>query len=505
MEQVYKYKFQISIGLLIVLLFFALRLPNLTLQPIFADEAIYIRWAQVMRAEPTLRFLPLTDGKTPLFMWALMPILKFIPDPLLAGRLLSVATGFFTLLGVFLLARKVFGVKVALLASLLYAVTPYTVFFDRMALVDSMLASFTIWSIYFAVLLLEKMRLDLAMILGYLLGGALLTKTPAMVHLLILPISILGFKGRKNLVKLITLWIVAIGIAVILYNLLRLGPGFQMLSARNADYIFSPAQFAGRPLDPFIPHLRDIADWFPRLLTWPIIGFMVYGLWSMVKTKNRLAWVIFLWALIPAVILMAFLKTFTARYLLLSIPPLLVIAGYGIERISNFKMFFKLPLAGQISNKIVLMLLLLVATFPALLFDYQLIANPPPDNLPRAERSGYFEDWTAGYGFFEIAQFLKEKRKEGAVIVGTEGYFGTLPDGLQIYLDKEDIQVVPGRATISAELRAAARENQTFFVGNKRRVGGVVEHGKLLKEYKKTMPQDGKEQDAIVIYQVLSD
>ena len=490
MERVLKHKFQIAIGLLIILTFFGLRLPNLTLQPIFADEAIYIRWAQVMRAEPTLRFLPLTDGKTPLFMWVLMPVLKFIPDPLLAGRLLSVATGFLTLIGVFLLTRKVFGVKAGFFASLLYATTPYTVFFDRMALVDSMLASFTIWIIYFAILLNQKLRLDLAMILGYLLGGALLTKTPAMIHLLILPISILGFKkGRKNLVKIITLWIVAIGIAIIMYNLLRLAPSFHMLSARNADYIFSLTELTGRPLDPFIPHLRDIADWFPKLLTWPLLGLIVLSCLLMVKTGNRLGLLILLWALIPMLTLMAFLKTFTARYLFLSIPPLLILAGSGLDRVSQGKL-------------VISVILIFLVIFPALHFDYQLITNPPPDNLPKAERRGYFEDWTAGYNFKEISDFLNEKRKEGPVIVGTEGYFGTLPDGLQIYIDKADIQVVPGRATISAELKKAAVVNQTFFVGNKSRIGEVVEGGKFLKEYKKALPLDGRLQDAIVIYQV---
>ena len=52
-------------------------------QPIFGDEAIYIRWAQIMRAEPTLRFIPLSDGKQPLYMWAIIPLLKLISNPLL--------------------------------------------------------------------------------------------------------------------------------------------------------------------------------------------------------------------------------------------------------------------------------------------------------------------------------------------------------------------------------------------------------------------------------------
>ena len=162
----------------LVALYFILRLPNLTLQPIFADEAIYIRWAQVMRAEPTLRFLPLFDGKTPLFMWIMIPFLKFVQDPLLAGRLLSVVSGFFTLMGVFFLSKKVFNIRTAFWASLLYVITPYTVFFDRMALVDSMLSGFTIWVVYFAIWLVTSLRLDIAMILGYVLGGAILTKTP---------------------------------------------------------------------------------------------------------------------------------------------------------------------------------------------------------------------------------------------------------------------------------------------------------------------------------------
>src|SRR5579872_353447 len=84
----------------ILAVYFLARLPSLTLQPIFADEAIYIRWAQIAKAVPSLRFVSLQDGKTPLFMWAMAPFLAIFADPLLAGRLLSVVSGFFTLLGV---------------------------------------------------------------------------------------------------------------------------------------------------------------------------------------------------------------------------------------------------------------------------------------------------------------------------------------------------------------------------------------------------------------------
>src|SRR3972149_9189614 len=85
----------------VLLAAFALRAYNLNYLPIFGDEAIYIRWAQVMRAEPTLRFLPLSDGKQPLFMWVVIPFLKLISDPVFAGRFVSVLSGLATTAGGF--------------------------------------------------------------------------------------------------------------------------------------------------------------------------------------------------------------------------------------------------------------------------------------------------------------------------------------------------------------------------------------------------------------------
>ena len=507
MKVLINYKFEIILGILIVILYFTLRLPNLTLQPIFADEGIYIRWAQVMRAEPTLRFLPLSDGKTPLFMWSMIPLLKIFDDPLFAGRFLSVLTGFITLAGVFALSWKIFGKRVAFWSALIYAVVPYAVFFDRMALVDSMLSAFTIWSLFFAVWILKSQRLDLAMILGYLLGGALLTKTPAMVNLLILPLTILGFSFKKmqkyKLFKLLACWAVAVVIALTMYNLLRLGPEFHMLSSRNADYVFTLGELSGRPLDPFLPHLRDIADWFPKLITWPILGVMgvgvIYALFRVPQQAFRgpSPIVVLLWAVVPLLIQMAFLKTFTARYLLFSIPPLLILAGYGIE-----KSLEKLKNIKNIIVITVIIIIIVILPLP-LYFNYLLLTNPASAPLPKAERRGYLEDWTAGYGFKEISEYLIEKKKESPVVVGTEGYFGTLPDGLQIYLDKAEISVIGAQATISAKIRDAAKMNQIFFVANNK-MPHFLEKTEKIMEFPKAKPYDSNfPQGIVILYRVL--
>lgn len=102
-------KKELGLWLMISALYFVLRLPSLVLQPIFADEAIYIHWAQLMRAEPSLRFISMTDGKTPLFMWLMIPLFKLSSDPLMAGRLLSVLFGFLTVCGVTFLGWKFLG------------------------------------------------------------------------------------------------------------------------------------------------------------------------------------------------------------------------------------------------------------------------------------------------------------------------------------------------------------------------------------------------------------
>jgi 4-amino-4-deoxy-L-arabinose transferase-like glycosyltransferase len=243
------------LGLLGLLLIasFALRLPHLTLLPIFADEAIYIRWAQIMRAEPTLRFVSMMDGKTPLFMWVMIPFFKIFSDPLLAGRFLSVLSGLGTVSGVLFIGWFLFNKRVGFWAAFLVTITPFFIFFDRMALVDSMLCAFSVWSIALALILIKFPRWDLAMILGYLMGGALLTKTPGFFTVVTMPLTVLTFPFRKSgrqgrIIKLFLLWMVAIVITVGIYNILRLGPGFSNLNSRNQDYVLSPTSTSSTEL-----------------------------------------------------------------------------------------------------------------------------------------------------------------------------------------------------------------------------------------------------------------
>ena len=134
---------------------FITRVINLLNVPIFTDEAIYIRWAQIGLNDPAHRYISLTDGKQPLLTWLMYPFLKIFTDPLFAGRFVSVLSGVFASIGIYLLARQLFGKKTAILASIVYIISPFTIVYDRLALMDSLLASIGIWSLYLSVLLVK--------------------------------------------------------------------------------------------------------------------------------------------------------------------------------------------------------------------------------------------------------------------------------------------------------------------------------------------------------------
>ena len=156
------------------------RLIHLTIMPVFCDEAIYIRWSQIIKNIDTMRFIPMSDGKQPLFMWLMVPFFKFISDPLVAGRFISVLSGFGIIIALFCIyyffIEKNF--YRSLIPVIIYILLPFTFFFDRLSTADNLLSMFGIWSLLFSLLLAKHPRFDLSFILGIVLGLAWLTRSP---------------------------------------------------------------------------------------------------------------------------------------------------------------------------------------------------------------------------------------------------------------------------------------------------------------------------------------
>ena len=79
-------------------LYFVTRLIALTSLPVFADEAIYIRWAQLLNQDQAYLFFSINDGKPPLFIWLTALALNFGTNPLWQARLVSVMIGWLQLI-----------------------------------------------------------------------------------------------------------------------------------------------------------------------------------------------------------------------------------------------------------------------------------------------------------------------------------------------------------------------------------------------------------------------
>jgi 4-amino-4-deoxy-L-arabinose transferase-like glycosyltransferase len=483
-----KFRLPLLISLLALILFFSLRLVTLTRIPVFVDEAIYIRWSQIMRNEPSLRFLPLSDGKQPLFMWATMPALKFISDPLVAGRIVSLFAGLISLIGLSLLTFTLTASwPIASFAALIYAILPFTVFFDRLALADSLLAAFGVWSLVLGSWLIKKPRLDLAMILGFAIGFGLLTKTPAVFFYLWQPILFLFLHPPlrlRGLIKLLFYWTISIVISQGIYNILRLGPNFHLIGSRNQDYVFSLAEVLTHPTNPLIGNLKTSFSWLWFLFTPPL--FLV-GLFSLAGKFKKTAILLLLLSLFPLFSQGLIAKVYTSRYILFAVLPLVVPISLGLwevgERLRKHWLF-----------------LFIFLLWPVIL-SAVLVDRPQKANLPYDMRSGYLEEWTAGAGQTEIAAYLIDRSKQGEkAVVVTDGFFGTLPDGLQIYTAKyPTITVIGGSPSITALPQSLTDslldpKNTVYLVANASRVKlppAELARLDLISQYPKPTRSDG--------------
>lgn len=411
-----KYKKEIVLGVLIIVAYLVTRLVNLGIIPIFTDEAIYLRWSQIMAYDAGLRYLPLVDGKPPLFMWLTSFVMRLLPqiDVLLTGRLVSVVAGLGSLIGIYVVSYQLFhNKKISFFSSLFYLLSPFTFFYDRFGLADGLLAMFALWSLSLAIFLAQTARLDVAMILGLVIGFGLLTKSPALFFFLLLPLTIFIGKFRW---KLILLFLVVIVFAESIYSVLRLFPLFSMINQKNHEFILTFSQFFQNPWQNFA-NLRTLTIWEITYLTIPVVLLIPLAF----KKYSRLSLILSSLFLIQMIYMALFNKVIYPRFLLTFTPYLLILAAAGL---SLFK------------QKIIW---LAVFIFPVFII-FKLIFNPVNAPLIQADRDQYLDGWAAGFGVAEIRGYLKNKKG----VLATEGTFGLMPYALELYKkDYPDLEIKP--------------------------------------------------------------
>lgn len=446
----------------IVVLYFVTRFYNILGLPIFTDEAIYVRWAQIASNDASWRFISLTDGKQPMFVWIAMLLMKVIEDPLLAGRTVSVLSGIGSLVGIFFVTNELFkNKKIALLASLIYVLYPFSLVYDRMALYDSLVAMFIIWALYFEILLVRHLRLDIALILGMIIGGGMLTKTNANFAFILLPFLLLlfNFKNKhwkKALGKFILLSLVSLVVANVMYSILRLSPFFYIIEQKNYLFIYPFSEWITHPFTYLIPNLQTLSGWTLTYLTLP---FFVLILSAFLTGKKYLRERLLLlsWFIVPFVISALFFKLPYPRHILFTTMPLLALGAFALYHLVRF--------APKLWIKILIPVVFLLSF---VLNDYYIVTDFNKASVPRSDKGQFIQGWPSGVGVRETIEFLKEQSKDQKIYVATEGTFGLMPYALEIYLvDNPNVTIQgfwPITEEIPQEVFEASKMTPTYFV-----------------------------------------
>lgn len=428
----------------ISILYLVIHLPMLLALPIFADEAIYIHWSQLIIDDASrFGFFSMADGKPPFFMWLLSLTLRLGNDPLFLARLTSVAVGLATVHVMGALARVISGNKrVILITQLITIFAPFWWFYHRMALMDGLLTLFIALSFYYGVRIAIRCQRETAfaydtipyiLLLGLSFGGAMLTKTPALFAIPVLamtPLFALVKRQEQNrsvFERLIESCIlIGIGgfIGCVFFLFLRVSPFFGSLFARSSDFTFTMKEVLnGEWKFVLFSSLPREFVWISMYMTYAVVVSSMLGFFS--RSTRKVTVFLFLASLLFAAPLVAFGRVLYPRYFLPVAPFLTLSAAIGLNTLCTKK------------GRWIALLFVVVFFFESTRFIVPGLMQTESIPFTAIDRMQYEEEWSAGFGNNEVRDYVRQRYSQigtkKRIIVLTEGAFGTLPDGLSIY------------------------------------------------------------------------
>lgn len=470
MKLISKYKWEIFFSILLTLTYFFLRLIFLDRLPIFTDEAIYVRWAQIALNDSSWRFISLTDGKQPLFVWVAMVFMKITADPLIAGRLVSVASGFLTMIGLWFLAYELFRRKrIAFLSSLLYVFYPFAQVLDRMALYDSMVGTFAVWGLYFSIVLVRKAKLHNAYTLGFVIGAGVLTKSSNFFSIYLLPFTILFFDYKKPLfLKRFMRWILLAGFASAIgygtYSVLRLSPLYQMIAVKNATFVYPFSEWIKHPFLYFISNFSGLSSWLLQYLT-PIYIVLLFLSIVLINKFFKEKVLLLLYFALPFLALALFGVKIYPRFIFFMTLFLLPLAAWSLNLIlEEFnRVFPKRILYSKVAQTILILFIIFYPAYVSILFA----TNPLKAPIADADHAQYINGWAAGWGVKESIVFFEKQAKDQKIFIATEGTFGLMPESMEMYLIRNKNVTIKGYWPVDIfpkELLSIAQKMPVYFI-----------------------------------------
>ena len=481
--------------------YLATHLLGLLELPVFADEAIYIRWSQLIMDDwKRYLFFPMNDGKTPLFFWLMVPFQYMFANQLFAARFVSVIIGLLQLVimmqTVSLLTKNK---KTILVSGILVTILPYWFFHHRMALTDGLMTAMVSFSVYFLIKdfvsntqkkLFAKESLVNVLLAGLFFGLSLYSKVPAVLFspgLFLLVFLVKKIDKNKFIVAISKVGI-SIGFGIVLFGLLKFVPSFSQLFGRGSDFLFPLSEVIAGKWQETLPSLPTYFGYFVSYMTPTLFIFMILGLFGK---SNKKVVHLFFWAGVLFILPIGIMgRMVYARYLFPAVFWFTLASVFAIEdffvwaksldKQVRLKLastgFFVLLLANTVGNSSIFMITSMT--------DHTQIPFISSDTVQ------YLTEWSSGHGLVETVELIRKESKDKTIAVATEGSFGSLPDGLNLYFHRTDVSNIAIDGVgypvfgIPKKFAETARNfDEQWLVVNSHRMQWSLPEEKLITEY----------------------
>lgn len=434
------------VPLALVLLYLPTRLINLGALPMVSDEGTYVTWGvRALYGQGIEDWLAsLEDGKQPLLAWLMPPFLALSPDRLIAGRLVSVATGLANLLLLVALGRRLYGRPAGWIAGLLYVVAPIALVHDRMALYESLVTLAALAALAAALAWAERPTAGRTGALGLAMGLALLTKLSALFFVILVPVVVALWrrKALRQWWPLAQAYFLAAG----MYSVLYLSPIIDNISEGNFDrYSLTAGEVLQAPFALWGRNVTFVVEAATVYLGWPLTLLAAAAVLVGAFGGGRPGRVAAVWTLVPLALFVLTAKLIYSRYVVFCFVGALLPAAGLLVALAHQRLpplpLPRVPAAGRTVPLAagVAALVTLVAVVPGLAFGARLLADPASapwmdDKRFITDRFQYVESNYAGYGLREIVDHLRAQAAHGPVVVLARNTTGMPRDGVTAYL-----------------------------------------------------------------------
>jgi hypothetical protein len=417
----------------ILLLLGSIPFVHLMALPAFEDEGSQLRW--IWRLIAMGEWLqPLVDGK-PLEAWLMvLPVRSGLP-PLMAIRAVHVLAGMIAALLTYRLAFELSDRGSAFVSGALLAICPFLVYLQRLALSDVFMSAAGIWVLLSVIRFIRSPTGWHAIEFACGLVLSAFCKFPVgFVFLMAMPLALLLMPPQERrsllrppaLTKLLAAHapIALLIVVVIVVAVIRLrhgqSPGFglQDLIGVGLGQYHDIAAVIG------VPRISLVGE-LTAQLSRPVAVIGLIGLVAGALLNDwRQRWLIAA-GMAPMLGMGLFAEFWYPRYLLFTLPPLIIGAVSGWRSLSLRTRRFRQPVEFG--------LLALCAGFMGRQ-SALIVFDPVAARWSALDRFQYFEGWSSGYGYPEAAKFILAAPNTPLMIYSLDGHSAYQ---LRVYLPPE--------------------------------------------------------------------